>query len=319
MEPNQNDRVCFIVNPKAGSGSAKTKRRQLEESISQYFLNWEIRETQAAGHAEVIARECCHEGFDIIAPIGGDGTCHEVVNGMIHNDEPYNPKTSLALISAGTGSDFLKSIPTPKDPIQALHAAAFGQNKIIDIGKCTTQTGARYFVNVAGFGVNGEVAERSNSSSKMLGGKFTFIKATLQSSLSYKPQPVKLSWLVDQEEREWQGEVLSCFIANGKYCGGGMNVGPSSELNDGIADVTILSPIGPIEQLFKLRKLYNGTIHELKQAQQFQSQIIKATAIKDSVVKIELDGENSGVLPATFEILPKRLSIRSMWQSTKNP
>ena len=120
MEPNQNDRVCFIVNPKAGSGSAKTKRRQLEERISQYFLNWEIRETQAAGHAEVIARECCHEGFDIIAPIGGDGTCHEVVNGMIHNDEPYSPNTSLALISAGTGSDFLKSIPTPQRSYSSL-------------------------------------------------------------------------------------------------------------------------------------------------------------------------------------------------------
>ena len=165
MTPNSKDRICFIVNPKAGSGSAKNKRRKLEERIASFFTHWEIRETQAAGHAQKIAKQCCEENFDIIAPIGGDGTCHEVVNGMMHNDQAINPQTALALIPAGTGSDFLKSIPTPKDPFKALYAAAFGQNRFIDIGKCSMKDQSRYFVNVAGFGVNGEVAERSNSSS----------------------------------------------------------------------------------------------------------------------------------------------------------
>jgi len=102
-EPNTTDRICFIVNPKAGSGSAKSKRRKLEEQVSSCFHNWEIRETQHAGHAEQLAKQICEEDFDIIAAVGGDGTCHEVLNGMMHNDEPINPKTALALIPAGTG------------------------------------------------------------------------------------------------------------------------------------------------------------------------------------------------------------------------
>ena len=84
-------------------------------------------------------------------------------------------------------------------------------------GKCTMEDQIRYFVNVAGFGVNGEVAERTNSASKMFGWKITFIKATLQTSLSYKPKSVKLSWDSNSDQCEWTGEILSCFIANGKF------------------------------------------------------------------------------------------------------
>ena len=310
---NETDKICFVVNPKAGSGSAKTKRRKLEEQVSSCFLHWEIRETQYAGHAQILAKEICQEGFDIIGVVGGDGTCHEVLNGMIHNDEAINPNTALALIPAGTGSDFLKSLPTPNDPISALRIAALGRDRILDIGKCTTQENVRYFINVAGFGVNGEVAERSNNSSKMLGGRITFIKATLQSSLSYTPQKVLLQWEQDDQQQQWSGEVLSCFIANGKFCGGGMNVGPQSSLDDGLADITLLEPIGPIEQLFKLRKLYDGTIHELKQAHQLKSSSLQATAQKNSCVKIELDGECGGNLPARFEILKQKLRVRSNW------
>ena len=311
---NETERICFIVNPKAGSGSAKSKKRKLEKQVSSFFANWAIRETQYAGHAQKLAKEICAEGFDIIGVVGGDGTCHEVLNGMIENDEPISPKTSLALIPAGTGSDFLRTLPTTKDPIEALQIAAFGQDRIVDIGECTTQDRERYFINVAGFGVNGEVAERSNKSSKMFGGRVTFVKATLQSSLSYKPQTVSLKWEYQEQEHSWTGDVLSCFIANGKYCGGGMNVGATGSIDDGLADITLLEPIGPIEQVIKLRKLYNGTIHELKQVQQFQSTALHATARKNATVKIELDGECGGTLPAKFQILPQKLRIRSNWQ-----
>ncbi len=314
MNINTEERICLIVNPKAGSGAAKSKLTKVQNQIGNYFQSWDIRKTQAAGHAQTLAKQACEEGFDIVAAIGGDGTCHEVINGMIADDKAISPKTSLALIPAGTGSDFMKSLPTPNDPIQALQAAAFGKSRIIDVGKCITQDQIRYFINVAGFGVNGEVAERSNSSSKMFGGKVSFIKATLQSSLSYKPKPVKIEWQALGENQNWTGELLSCFVANGKFCGGGMNVGPDSKIDDGLADITLLSPIGPIEQLFKLRKLYNGTVHELKQAQYMQSPILKASAKQNSCVKIELDGECGGTLPASFYILPQILPLRSFWE-----
>ncbi|MEC7984097.1 MAG: diacylglycerol kinase family protein [Myxococcota bacterium] len=315
MNINTSERICLIVNPKAGSGSAKSKLATVQEQVGNYFQHWDIRKTQAAGHAESLAKQACEEGFDLIAVIGGDGTCHEIINGMIDQDKAINPKTSLALIPAGTGSDFMKSLPTPNDPIQALQAAAFGKSRIIDVGKCITKNQTRYFINVAGFGVNGEVAERSNNSSKMFGGKVTFIKATLQSSLSYKPQPVKLEWKNLDTTHNWSGELLSCFVANGKFCGGGMNVGPDSKIDDGLADITLLSPIGPIEQLFKLRKLYDGTVHELKQAKHMRSPLLKASATQNACVKIELDGECGGSLPASFYILPKILPLRSFWES----
>ena len=87
-----------------------------------------------------------------------------------------------------------------------------------------------------------------------------------------------------------------------------MNVGAKGSIDDGLADITLLEPISPIEQVSSSCKLYNGTIHELKQAQQFQSTHFMPQHVKNETVKIELDGECGGILPK-FQILPKNFVL----------
>ena len=131
---NQIERICLIVNPRAAAGKAGKQQLGIEDSVNKWFANWEIRITKAPGHASQLAAEACQEGFDIVAAVGGDGTCHEVVNGMIKDDQAIRSETVLSIIPIGTGSDLIKTIKTPKNVSAALSIAANGPTKKVDVG-----------------------------------------------------------------------------------------------------------------------------------------------------------------------------------------
>ena len=226
-EKVNSDSCLIILNPKAGAGKAAYLEEKIKAIATKNFKRVEIKCTKAQGHATEIAREGCEQSFDAILAVGGDGTCNEVVNGMIRNDKAISPKTVFSLIPIGTGSDLKKTINAPINLQKAIETAAKGIVKECDVGKCTGKdkdgnVASRYFINVAGFGANGDVVRRSNQSSKKLGGKITFLSATLITAIRYQPAPVKIEWLDSGQASHWEETLLSCFIANGSYCGGGM-------------------------------------------------------------------------------------------------
>ena len=91
------ERACFIINPKAAAGLAGRNISKLESAIATVFEEFRIYQTKAPKHATELAKKACIEGFDIIVSVGGDGTCHEVINGLIENDQLINPKSPLLL------------------------------------------------------------------------------------------------------------------------------------------------------------------------------------------------------------------------------
>ena len=101
---------------------------QLFLKILKYISN------KTPKHATELAKSCI-EGFDIIISVGGDGTCHEVINGLIKKIKLINPNITFAVIPIGTGSDLIKSLHTPKDLLPALKYAAFGEKRFLDVGK----------------------------------------------------------------------------------------------------------------------------------------------------------------------------------------
>ena len=163
--------ICAILNPTAGNGQAGREKYKIEASLSKHFTKWTIWETQGPRHATVLAKKAAEDGFDLVAAIGGDGSCHEVVNGLMQT--PKDSRPTLAIIPFGTGGDFRKSLEIPKSIDKAIAIAARGRKQTIDIGTATVTTDSgkmeRFFVNVAGFGANGEVAEKSNKWSKRFG------------------------------------------------------------------------------------------------------------------------------------------------------
>jgi YegS/Rv2252/BmrU family lipid kinase len=314
---NTQEKIRLIVNPRAGGGRAGGQIDALKRLTDRAFEQWEITETEAPGHATHLAREAAEQGFDIVAAVGGDGTCHEVVNGLIKDGKAVRKQTSFTVIPFGTGSDLVRSMNIPKRTEEALWIAATGLSLPSDLGMATmtTEEGERseVFVNVAGFGANGEVAHLTNQSSKRFGGTATFVSATLKTLVSYQTRRVALSIEGPDGTIEWEDELLSAFVANGHYCGSGMLVGSGGSMQDGLFDVSVLKPSSLVQQAVDFRRLYDGTLHKAQGASRTEAHSVTARATDGHPIPIELDGESCGTLPARFEVLPKTLTMRGSW------
>jgi diacylglycerol kinase (ATP) len=314
---NMNERICLIVNPKAGAGRAGQRMAELEEAVDRAFAKWEIRTTEGPGHASLLAARCADEDMQIVAAVGGDGTCHEVVNGLFHEGKSRRRNLIFAVIPFGTGSDLVRTLRTPKSLKEALWVAATGMTLPTDVGRVQMDSPQgpidKIFVNVAGFGANGDVAARTNQMDKRLGGRLTFLRASITSALQYQPSRLQIEWDGPDGPGEHQGEVLSCFVANAAYCGGGMKIGNPRGMQDGAFDMTILPPTSIPRMLVEMRRLYDGSIGKFPGAVQARITHLEARVIDGGAAFTETDGEVHGALPLSVDTIPRALQIRGGW------
>jgi len=313
---NRNERICFIVNPRAAGGRAGQQVPRLRRAMDRAFAQWELKLTERPGHATELAAEAAGE-FDLVAAVGGDGTCHEVVCGLMNGDRARSRKTAFTVIPLGTGSDLMKSLKVPRSLGNALWVAGSGVTLPTDVGAVTFtgddgQTHDHHFINVAGFGANGEVVRRANRMSKRLGGGLTFLRASAETALSYEPTRVRLRWTGPEGDGRWEGEAMSVFVANGSFCGGGMNVGRGGTMQDGLLDVTVLPRTPLLRQITGIRRLYDGTLDRWPGAITFRASSLDAEPL-EGAPPIDLDGEDVGVLPVSFRVLPGALNVRGGW------
>ena len=314
---NDSETICLIVNPMAGAGRAGRKLDELKRYADKAFSQWTIKLTEAPGHGRALAKEAREEDFDIVAAVGGDGTCHEVVNGLVHNGKPCPPRIKFTVIPFGTGSDLQKTIKMPRSAQEALWVASTGITLPSDLGwvelQNNNETISKAFINVAGFGANGEVVRLANSMDKKWGGKLTFLRASLQAGMNYEVPKVRLHWSGPSGENQFEGSIMSCFLANGAYCGGGMHVGKGGTMQDGLFDMTRLPPTSMGSQIIQARRLYDGSLEKWTDAERHQIDRLEALPLTHEPVYIDLDGELAGQLPATFRVLHRALHIRGGW------
>ncbi len=312
---NRHEKICLIVNPRAAAGRAGAQVDKLKRLTDQAFEQWEVQLTEAPGHASELAREAAERDYDLVAAVGGDGTCHEVVNGLIRDGDVIRKKTAFTVIPFGTGSDLVRSLDIPKRTQEALWIAATGASLPSDFGwaEVTTAQGMRgeAFINVASFGASAAVARRVNEGTKRFGGTLSFMGATLRTLMDYKPTSVKIQFSDDQGEHEWTKPLMTGFIANGHYCGGGMLVGPGGSMQDGLFDMCMFEPTPITQQLVDLRHLYDGQIAKSRGITTGRTKRLIASS--DELVHIELDGETRGHLPARFEVKPTAINVRGGW------
>jgi YegS/Rv2252/BmrU family lipid kinase len=317
---NTQEKILLIVNPRAGGGRAAAQIDKLKYLADRAFEQWEMVTTEAPGHASFLAAEGATQGFDLVAAVGGDGTCHEVVNGLFKDGVIIRRKTAFTVIPLGTGSDLVRTLKIPSGAREALWIAATGVSLPSDLGlaEVSTPDGPReeLFINEAGFGASGEVVRRSNLSSKRFGGKATFIGATLRTLATYQPQQVKVSAKTAKGERLWEDRLLSAFVANGQYCGSGMWVGAGGSMQDGHFDLSLVQPTPPLRQALEFRHLYDGKMANNTGVTRIRCSELTAEAMGTMPIQVELDGESIGQLPARFSIKPRALVIRGGWIQT---
>jgi diacylglycerol kinase (ATP) len=307
---NYDERITIIANPRAGGGRVGARRDAILRAVDRTFRQARVLWTEAPGHATELARAAAPES-DLVAALGGDGTCSEVVNGLLEGDgTPVNRRAAFTVLPLGTGGDLVRSLDVPAAMDRALWVASTGTTLPLDVGRIDFADGRRrFFINVVGVGANAEVCVRSNRSSKRLGGTLTFFPAILQTVLSFQPR--RLRWTFTTPEGEWsdERETFGAFIANGHYCGAGVWVGKDGSMADGLFEV-IVAPRIPVRRVPELvPRLYNGTLGDASGMLR-----VRATRVRvEGDAEAEADGEGLGRIPLDVRVLPRALHVRGGW------
>jgi len=300
----------IIVNPASAGGKTNRLWPEMASTIRAHFGPFAVAFTRGPGDGERIAGDEARQGRKFIIACGGDGTISEVANGILAS----GAAAELGILPCGTGSDFRRSLNIPARLADAAQALRTGRRRRIDVGQVRymTEKGRmeqRYFVNVASFGMSSKVIERSKQSSELLGSKLSFAAATVQTALTFTKPEV---WLEVDGHPVRRLRIANVCVSNGRYFGGGMKIAPDAKLNDGLFDVVAIGDLSRMEILANAYRLYTGTHLSLEKVGAARSARVKAGCVSDGVtVPIEVDGEVLGQLPASFEILPTALTVRS--------
>ncbi|MBK9072667.1 MAG: diacylglycerol kinase family lipid kinase [Myxococcales bacterium] len=305
--------IAVIVNPHSQGGGLGKKWFALSAQLRRHVA-FDAHLTQRPGHATELARQALAAGAQTIVAVGGDGTINEVANGFFKDGAPQHPAASLAILPLGTGGDFRRSLGLGTEFDAACRVLAAGKTRALDVGLLRYAlagggTASRIFVNVASFGVSGLVVSMVNNSGKKLGGRLTFMLASLRASMQYENQRVRLRF--DEDETTAVDVTLNvCAIANGRYFGGGMMIAPAAELDDGRFDVVTLGDLSFGETLGLTTKIYAGTHLQHKKAASRRARVVEAEPVSPGqVLALDIDGEGDGQLPARFAVVAQALKV----------
>ena len=303
-------KIVFIVNPHAGKGSTASTWPLIESIARDRIGTFETYMTKGPGDAMTLAENAVAENVRLLVGVGGDGTLNEVVNGLMKHQDAIRSDVTLGFIPKGTGCDFVRTVSIPHDIEEAVNLIASGPVRIIDLGLLDYKDHrgrdrCRYFHNIASFGLGGEVARRVNRTTRKLGPLISFMWATLVSIFLCGKKRMRIS--IDGNDDKKEMIVWHVAIANGQYHGGGMWVAPNASICDGLLNITIIGDLSIPKVLLNLSKLYNGRICDIEDVVAVTGK--KAFATSEDRVFTELDGEPSGLLPASVKIVPGALKI----------
>ncbi|HXZ56152.1 MAG TPA: diacylglycerol kinase family protein [Gaiellaceae bacterium] len=294
--------TLFLVNPAAENGSTGRRWPELAHRAATLGLNGDALISTRPGELTELAREAAGRA-DLLVAVGGDGTVNEIANGIAGLD------VELAVIPRGTGWDFVRTYGIPRRFDDAVKVALGGQTREVDLGRARYRAwdgGEResWFANIASAGMSGAVAKRTNESSKALGGKISYLWATLTVFARWRNDEVRVT--VDGERRS--GRMHDVVVANGRYFGGGMMICPDAEPDDGLLDVLLIGDLSKRDLLLTLPKTYRGRHLPHPKAELLRGKAVEVDAAEP--LPVELDGEQPGTTPVTFDVVPRSLRLR---------
>jgi diacylglycerol kinase (ATP) len=295
--------TVFLVNPASDNGATGKRWPELAHRAARLGLSGETLFSERPGHLIELARSAVDGGATLVIAVGGDGTLNEVVNGIAGRD------VELATIPLGTGMDFGRTYGIPTKFEDAVRLALEGKPRTIDAGRVSYRTwggedAERWFANVGSVGMSGAVAQRANGMSKALGGKATFFYALTRVFFEWENTDVTVRF--DGEERH--GKMHDVIVANGVWHGGGMMLAPDARPDDGAFDVIMIGDVGKVDFLTTAPKLYKGKHVGHPKIEVVRTALVEVDAAER--LPIELEGEQVGTTPATFEVVPGALHVR---------
>ena len=260
--------------------------------------------SEAPGELTELARRAVDAGARLLVLVGGDGTVNEVANAVVGREG-----VEIGVIPRGTGWDFARTYGIPRDVAAAARVVLEGGKRDVDVGRVTYRARSgddrsSYFANVASAGMSGAIAGRANETTKALGGRVSYLWATLAVFARWRNDEVRVD--VGGETRI--GRMHDVVVANGRYFGGGMMICPQAEPDDGLFDVLLIGDLSKRDLLLTLPRTYRGSHLPHPKAELLRGATVHVDA--PAPLPVELDGEQPGTTPARFAVVPRALRVR---------
>ena len=297
-------KAFVILNRRAGKGARRPA--EFEKILAGAELDFDLHVTERRHHAVELARQAIDDGWTYLVAVGGDGTIHEVVNGMMGTDGPRNPEAVLGVVSAGSGADFARTFGLPDDASQGVEHLTGDGVVGIDLGRVTFTTdggeATEWFPNIAESGLGADVVKVAERLPRGM-GRSRYLAGFWMTLARFKGT----EGTVVCDTRTYEGRITNLVVANCQFFGGGMHVAPKATPTDGRLDVLIqigtkADYVAAITKVFKGRHIPSPAIKEYK------ARRVEVTT--KTPLRVEADGELLGMTPATFQLYENALRLK---------
>ena len=311
------DKPLLVVNPRSGGGRTGKLFEAARKPIERALGEVDVAYTERGRHAVDIAREAALAGRRTVVAVGGDGSIHEVVNGLMEAAEKGAKGARLGIIGMGTGGDFRKTLGLEHRLDSYCGAIASGKTRAIDVGRFTCAgpdgaTARAWFVNILSIGVGGLVDRYVAETTKALGGTAAYYFASLRGLVESEIGRLECTIEVDGQTRTETIATRSMAICNGRYFGSGMHVAPMASPDDGLFEVVDLGSSSRLRFVMFSSSIYSGTHLKVPEVKHFRCRKLTARLLNAEAadkVLLDVDGEPFGRPPIEIEVVPKAIEV----------
>jgi YegS/Rv2252/BmrU family lipid kinase len=308
-------RPLVVVNPHSGGGRAGRTFADLRTVLERRLGEVDVAMTERPGHAIGLTREAVKGGTPLVVAVGGDGTLHEVANGVLD----AGASAGVGYVGQGTGGDFRRTLGIEHRLDAYVDAIASGRERRVDAGKLRYRasdgsTRTRWFVNILSAGMGGLVDRYVSETSKALGGKAAYFLASTRALLACERGRLRCDVSLGGESHQRSVETFMIAICNGRYFGSGMHVAPMAEPDDGRFEVVSMDAPSKLAFATFSRRIYEGKHLTSPGVQHFACDRISIDIENERarpVFLLDVDGEPLGGLPLEVELVPKAITLRA--------
>jgi diacylglycerol kinase (ATP) len=308
-----------VVNPRSHGGQTAARAPEIIRALRGRIGELDVAYTNAPRHAVKLAEHAATEGRPSIIAVGGDGTIHEIVNGLMLGgvSSPGATLPRLGIIGQGTGGDLRKTLGIEHSLAAYLGAISSGRTRAIDVGRFHyvdhyDQATEGYFVNILSMGMGGLVDRYVATLSRSLPGVLAYFAATTRALVESRVGHLRCKVRTDGETREVELRSRNLAICNGRYFGSGMHVAPMAVPDDGRFHVVSLPARGRISFALSSASIYSGKHIELPDVTVLACEAIEIELenidARDRFL-LDVDGEPLGKLPLSVEVVPKAIEV----------
>jgi diacylglycerol kinase (ATP) len=296
------ERFFAIVNPAAGGGRSAKLAGPALTRLRAAGLHVDVAATSAPGHAVRLAREACEQGYRKFLAVGGDGTGHEILNGIFSGGAPSD-RVSMGFLPLGTGNSFLRDY-TRDGAKASLQALLERRSRTIDLMRLTHATGEIYSFNLVSMGFTANVGALTNRHFKPFGHLGYLLGVFVRLA---QLRPLTFAVRCDDDQQWDRRPCLFLTFNNSAYTGGTMWIAPGADASDGLIEYVHWGPIGRLAALRMLPTIYDG--RHMHHVQASRRAVRHVEFEMPQPVDTMVDGEVLALQCRTLDIVPGAVDV----------